>query len=69
MSTGEAHHLPEVDQNIITACGTQEKFSKNTPRVMHEGRWIYFCLPICQEEFTQDPENSCLTSHSDSEQE
>lgn len=59
--------LPEIGSEILTACGTPEKFQANTPRAMHEGKWIFFCLPICQEEFIQDPKNSCLTSHEKSE--
>lgn len=60
--------LPEVGQEIRTACGTREKFILNTPRVLHEGKWLFFCVPACQEEFIQDPVNSsCLTAHASGE--
>ena len=69
MSADDLKALPIVDSQVITACGTKDKFIKTTPRANHEGEWIFFCTPACQVEFIQDPENSCLTSHSDSEQE
>jgi hypothetical protein len=60
--------LPEIGQTIKTACGTKEKFMLNTPRVLHKGNWLFFCIPSCQKEFIQDPANSsCLAGHSSSE--
>lgn len=56
--------LPVIGQTIKTACGTKEEFMENTPRVLHEGRWLFFCIPSCQEEFIQDPaSSSCLAGH------
>jgi len=69
MSSENMHQLPIIGSQVLTTCDTKEKFSKNTPRAKHDGEWIFFCTPACQEEFIQDPENSCLTSHLDSEQE
>jgi YHS domain-containing protein len=63
MSEDELKSLPMVGSQVITACGTKEKFIKTTPRAFHEGKWYYFCTPACQEDFIRDPENSCLTSH------
>ncbi len=55
--------LPVIGSEITTACGSPEKFNPDTPRAFHDGRWIYFCTPLCQEEFIQDPNDSCLTNH------
>jgi YHS domain-containing protein len=64
MNIDKDPQLPVMGQAIKTACGTKEKFMENTPRVLHEGRWLFFCIPSCQEEFIQDPENSsCLAGH------
>ena len=60
--------LPQISSEVITACGSQEKFSNNIPRVFHEGEWVFFCIPACQQEFIQDPGNSsCVVDHSNSE--
>ena len=60
MSTGNHLPLPVVGSEVTTACGTAEKYTLNTPRDFYEGKWIYFCTEICQQEFTQDPRNSCM---------
>lgn len=69
MGADDLKALPIVGSQVLTACGSKEKLSKNTPRANHDGEWIFFCTPACQEEFFQDPENSCLTNHSNTEQE
>jgi YHS domain-containing protein len=63
MNKEESKSLPMVSSGVFTACGTEDKFMDSTPRVFHEGKWYFFCTPACQEEFVQDPQNSCLTSH------
>lgn len=63
MSTEKPKSLPIVGSQVFTACGTEDKYIETTPRVFHEGKWYFFCTPACQEEFIQDPQNSCLTSH------
>ncbi len=64
MSVEKDTRLPVIGQPIKTACGTDEKFVVNTPRVLHEGKWLFFCIPSCQQEFIQDPANSsCLAGH------
>jgi YHS domain-containing protein len=63
MSSENAIPLPVIGGDVLTACGTPEKFNTNTPRALYNGEWIFFCLPICRQEFLQDPNNSCLTSH------
>jgi YHS domain-containing protein len=60
MSADNAIPLPVIGRAVTTACGSEEKFASDTPRVIYEGKWIFFCTPICQQEFIQDPGNSCL---------
>jgi hypothetical protein len=61
MSPAElSESLPYPGQVVRTACGGQVEFSPDTPRSLHEGYWIYFCLPVCQNDFQQDPASSCL---------
>jgi hypothetical protein len=68
MSVEKEPQLPEIGQTIKTACGTKENFIVNTPRVLHEGRWLFFCIPSCQQEFIQDPANSsCLAGRTSDE--
>lgn len=55
--------LPVIGNQIKTACDSDESFSADTPRALHEGQWIFFCTPLCQQEFIEDPTKSCLTSH------
>ncbi len=63
MSGKKVIPLPIIGSSISTACGSPEKFDSDTPRAILEGKWIFFCTPLCQEEFMQDPNNSCLTNH------
>lgn len=64
MSVNDGAQLPVLGSSITTACGTADQFSHDTPRAVHEGKWIFFCTPACRHDFLQDPENSCLVSHS-----
>jgi len=69
MSMEKGPKLPEIGRIIQTTCGTDEKYILNTPRVLHEGKWLFFCIPACQQEFVQDPANSsCISVHSTSEE-
>ncbi|MGW8224560.1 MAG: hypothetical protein ACWGOY_02440 [Anaerolineales bacterium] len=68
MSEGETNPLPVVGSQIITACGSVERFLAETPHALHEGQWIFFCTPTCMREFVQDPDNSCLVGQSDTKQ-
>ena len=63
MSANNAIPLPVIGSQVKTACGSPEEFASDTPRAIHEGKWIFFCTPICQQEFIQDPTNSCMTNH------
>lgn len=55
--------LPIIGSEVTTACGSPDKFTFETPHVLHEGKWIFFCTPGCQQDFIRDPQNSCLTNH------
>ena len=59
MSAGRPIPLPVIGSEIKTACGDEGKFATNTPRALYKGKWILFCLPVCQQEFIQDPSSSC----------
>ena len=54
--------LPVIGSEIKTACGEAEKFAANSPRALYEGKWIFFCLPVCEKEFLEDPSSSCYAS-------
>jgi len=69
MSSNNAIPLPVIGSEVTTACGSEEKFASDTPRVIYEGKWIFFCTPICQQEFIQDPGNSCLPDQVNNETE
>ena len=59
MSEIDSIPLPVIGSEIKTACGDSEKFAANTPRALYKSEWIFFCLPICQKEFLEDPSSSC----------
>jgi YHS domain-containing protein len=61
MSSNSAIPLPVIGSHVRTACGSEEKFVSDTPRAIYEGKWMFFCTPICRQEFIQDPGSSCLT--------
>ncbi len=67
MSREEKPNFPLKGSEITTACGGIEQFSAETPRVLYKAEWIFFCTPACQEEFIQNPDASCLTSHTAAE--
>ena len=52
--------LPETGIQVNKACGWAILFEKDTPRAVHGGKWIFFCLPACRESFEKDPQTSCL---------
>jgi hypothetical protein len=67
MSTGNSIPLPIIGSEIKTACGDADNFAVNTPRALHKDKWIFFCTPLCQQEFIQDPSSSCYASQIESE--
>ncbi len=62
MSADKAIPLPVIGSQVFTACGSEEKFASDTPRAINEGKWIFFCTPVCQQEFIQDPSSSCYAA-------
>ena len=69
MVSNNAIPLPVIGSKVRTACGSEEKFAFDTPRAIYEAKWIFFCTPLCQQEFIQDPANSCLADHSNNKNE
>ena len=69
MSADNAIPLPVIGSEVTTACGSEEKFASDTPWAIYQGKWIFFCTAICQQEFIQDPGNSCLADHFNNETE
>ena len=62
MSAESPAPLPVIGSELKTACGEAEKFAANTPRALYEGKWIFFCLPVCENEFLEDPNSSCYAN-------
>ena len=69
MSADNTIPLPTIGSEVTTACGSEEKFASDTPRAIYEGKWIFFCTAIYQQEFVQDPRNSCMVYHFNNETE
>lgn len=61
--------LPVIGSEVKTACGDSENFTANTPRTLYKGKWIFFCTPLCQKEFIEDPGSSCYADHIKNESE
>jgi hypothetical protein len=69
MGTKSPVPVPIIGSEIKTACGEAEKFAANTPRALYEGKWIFFCLPVCEKEYLEDPGSSCYASQIEGESE
>jgi len=52
--------VPAAGSPVLTACGGQIQYAKDTPTAIFRGRRVYFCLPACREGFERDPATSCL---------
>ncbi|MEJ2352059.1 MAG: hypothetical protein P8Y03_19910, partial [Anaerolineales bacterium] len=52
--------LPETGNPVETACGFTVSFSPDLLYANHQGRRVFFCLPICKQDFDRDPLSSCL---------
>ena len=59
--------LPVIGREVKTACGDSDTFSASTPRVLHEGKWVFFCAPLCQQDFIENPGSSCHTDQIENE--
>ena len=68
MSSAPDVPLPETGTPILTACRSQAQYQPSTPSAIYRGQRIYFCEAVCLEDFKADPETSCLTSHSQTEE-
>ena len=51
---------PQEGRRVTTACGGFVTLEPGTPRAVYRGRWIFFCLPACEQDFAKEPVNSCL---------
>jgi YHS domain-containing protein len=65
MSTESSLPLPATGEEITTACGDTDKFAANTPRALYQEKWVFFCTPLCLQEFTDEPGSSCYASQID----
>jgi YHS domain-containing protein len=63
MSIQQEVPFPETGALVTTACRGCVRFEEDTPHAVYHGQRIYFCLPICLQDFEQDPNNSCLKGH------
>jgi len=52
--------LPETGALVTTACRGCIRFDIDTPHAVYREQRVYFCLPLCLEDFEQNPEHSCL---------
>lgn len=69
MSSGYSIPLPIIGSEIKTACGDTDNFAANTPRALYKDKWIFFCTPLCQQEFLEDPGSSCYSNQIENEAE
>jgi len=60
MSVRRSIPLPYSGREVYTACGGKAHFAPDTPRAVYDGKWVFFCLPTCKQEFDKDPASSCL---------
>lgn len=52
--------LPQPGSVVPTACRGYLLLDEDTPTAVYRGRRIYFCLPDCLKNFSQNPKTSCL---------
>jgi YHS domain-containing protein len=45
---------------IFTACGSRTLYTPGTESAIYNGKPVYFCLPICKQDFERNPRASCL---------
>ena len=50
----------EIGARITTACNGRIRYTAGTPWVIYQGQKVFFCLPVCKEDFEADPGCSCL---------
>jgi hypothetical protein len=54
--------MPQPGEIVVTACGGRISYTADTPWALFQGQPVYFCLPICQTDYENDPYTSCLAS-------
>ena len=52
----------KLDTPVRTACGGVVQYALDTPCVLYNGQVVYFCLPICKDDYEADPLSSCLAA-------
>ena len=50
----------KIGAQIITACNGRIRYTTGTPWAIYQGQKVFFCLPVCKEDFEADPGCSCL---------
>lgn len=50
---------------VSTACGGITSYSKETPCLTVNGEQVFFCIPLCKQDFISDPRFSCLANKLD----
>ena len=63
MVSAQEPALPDTGSPVLTACGGQIQYERDTPTAVFRGQRVYFCLPACQEDFERDPATSCLADN------
>lgn len=63
MTASDQSALPPLGSQVMTACGGMTDLEVDTPGALYRGRWVFFCLNSCLQEFEEDPQSSCLVDH------
>ena len=63
----QAAHPPPVGSPVETACGARIRYHAEVPYVLVKGNPVYFCLPLCKEDFEKEPRFSCLSNREQAE--
>ena len=50
----------ETGAQVTTACNGHIRYVPGTAWAIYQGQKIFFCLPVCKEDFEADPGCSCL---------
>jgi len=61
-STNCAGEKVKFGTPVRTACGGVIQSYTDTVCVLYKGEVVYFCLPVCKDDYEQDPLSSCLAA-------